>query len=95
MSIGIDEDVSAEIQILKENRRRVRMNEGYDNWTEVADEDLWEDGELNKMDVAMKLFVNIVSRYFISFLTKNGIKSLEVFLSLMCSSIVDLLVKSW
>ena len=37
------------------------MNEGYDNWTEVADEDLWEDGELNKMDVAMKLFVNIVS----------------------------------
>ena len=37
------------------------MNEGYDNWTEVANEDLWEDGELNKMDVAMKLFVNIVS----------------------------------
>ena len=37
------------------------MREGYDNWTEVADEDLCEDGELNKMDVAMKLFVNIVS----------------------------------
>ena len=28
---------------------------------EYPDEDLWEDGELNKMDVAMKLFVNIVS----------------------------------
>tara|TARA_R100000742_G_C4238748_1_gene58842 strand:- start:79 stop:315 length:237 start_codon:yes stop_codon:yes gene_type:complete len=61
MNRGIDDAVSAEIQILKENRRRGRMNEGYDNWTEVADEDLWEDGELNKMDVAMKLFVNIVS----------------------------------
>ena len=61
MNRGIDDAVSAEIQILKENRRRGRMNEEYDNWTEVADEDLWEDGELNKMDVAMKLFVNIVS----------------------------------
>jgi len=37
------------------------MNEGYDNWTEVADEDLWEDGELTKVDVAHKLFVNVVS----------------------------------
>ncbi len=37
------------------------MDEKYDNWTEVADEDLWEDGELSKMDVAMKLFDNIVS----------------------------------
>ena len=61
MNRGIDDAVSAEIQILKENRRRQRMDERYDNWTEVADEDLWEDGELNKMDVAMKLFVNIVS----------------------------------
>ena len=61
MNRGIDDAVSAEIQILKENRRRQRMNERYDNWTEVADEDLWEDGELDKMDVAMKLFVNIVS----------------------------------
>ena len=61
MNRGIDDAVSAEIQILKENRRRQRMDERYDNWTEVADEDLWEDGELDKMDVAMKLFVNIVS----------------------------------
>ena len=37
------------------------MNEGYDNWTEVADKDLGEDGKLSKMDVAMKLYVNIVS----------------------------------
>tara|TARA_R100001594_G_scaffold134631_1_gene175870 strand:- start:149 stop:325 length:177 start_codon:yes stop_codon:yes gene_type:complete len=37
------------------------MNKGYDNWTEVASEDLWEDGELDKIDVARKLFVNIVS----------------------------------
>ena len=61
MNRGIDDAFSAEIQSLKETRRRGRMNEEYDNWTEVADEDLWEDGELNKMDVAMKLFVNIVS----------------------------------
>ena len=30
-------------------------------WEEVPDEDLWEDGELSKVDVAHKLFVNIVS----------------------------------
>tara|TARA_Y100001938_G_scaffold72940_1_gene101104 strand:+ start:586 stop:822 length:237 start_codon:yes stop_codon:yes gene_type:complete len=61
MNRGIDDAVSAEIQILKENRRRQRMDERYDNWIEVSDEDLWEDGELDKVDVAMKLFVNIVS----------------------------------
>ena len=37
------------------------MYERYDNWTEVEAEDLWEDGEASKMDVARKLFVNIVS----------------------------------
>ena len=61
MNRGIDDAVSAETQILKENRRRQRMNEGYDNWTEVESEDLWEDGELKPMDVALKLFDNVVS----------------------------------
>ena len=37
------------------------MYERYDNWTEVEAEDLWEDGEASKMDVARKLFVSIVS----------------------------------
>jgi len=61
MNRGIDDAVSAEIQILKENRRRQRMNEGYDNWTEVESEEFWEDGELKPIDVALKLFDNIIS----------------------------------
>ena len=60
MNRGIDDAVSAEIQILKENRRRGRMNEGYDNWTEVADEDLWEDGELDSEQLKEKLYQEIV-----------------------------------
>ena len=37
------------------------MNEGYDNWTEVESEEFWEDGELKPIDVALKLFDNIIS----------------------------------
>ena len=32
-----------------------------DNWEEVPDEDLWEDGELGAMDVSQKLFQRIVN----------------------------------
>ena len=35
------------------------MNEGYDNWTEVADEDLWEDGELDSVGVAIKIYSKV------------------------------------
>ena len=31
------------------------MREGYDNWEQVPSEDLWEDGELNNMQVGLKL----------------------------------------
>tara|TARA_R100000655_G_C2844750_1_gene168347 strand:- start:217 stop:450 length:234 start_codon:yes stop_codon:yes gene_type:complete len=61
MPRGIDDAVSAETQILKENRARKRKEKDYKEWTEIPSEEIWEDGELNKMDVAMKLFVNIVS----------------------------------
>ena len=38
------------------------MNEGFDNWEEVPDEDLWEDGELNSKEVAEKLFQRVISK---------------------------------
>ena len=37
------------------------MREGYDNWEQIPSEDLWEDGEIGKHDLARKLYVNIVA----------------------------------
>tara|TARA_R100001015_G_C4602062_1_gene157016 strand:+ start:795 stop:1004 length:210 start_codon:yes stop_codon:yes gene_type:complete len=33
-----------------------------DNWEEIPDEDLWEDGELNSVDVAKKLYWAVIQQ---------------------------------
>ena len=40
------------------------MNEYFDNWEEVPGEDLYEDGELNSREVALKIMANLhLGRY--------------------------------
>tara|TARA_Y100000401_G_scaffold70398_1_gene56504 strand:+ start:39 stop:212 length:174 start_codon:yes stop_codon:yes gene_type:complete len=41
-------------------RRNKKRN--IDNWEEIPDEDLWEDGELNSVDVAKKVYWAVIQQ---------------------------------
>ena len=41
-------------------RRNEKRN--IDNWEEIPDEDLWEDGELNSVDVAKKVYWAVIQQ---------------------------------
>ena len=36
------------------------MNKEFDNWEEIPDEDLWQDGELKRCDLPMELFEKVI-----------------------------------
>ena len=38
------------------------MNEEFDNWEEVLDEDLWEDGKLNEHQVGTKILYHVMQK---------------------------------
>ena len=35
------------------------MNEEFDNWEEVPDEELWENGELSEEELRTKIFIKV------------------------------------
>ena len=41
---------------------KARMNEEYDNWKEVPEEELWEDGELSKDEVIDKIHYHVLEQ---------------------------------
>ena len=43
-------------------QEKYKQDEFDDKWEEVPDEDLWEDGELNSVDVAKKIYWAVIQQ---------------------------------